>query len=77
VIILSKSIIKWPLSLFPSIILAITAQLHHGMACPQVADGGMASNMEVGVNILNHQSQTADKGWSSTLGVGRDANNSP
>ena len=32
---------------------------HHGMACPQVADGG-----------------TADKGWSSSLGVGQGANNS-
>jgi hypothetical protein len=26
--------------------------------------------------ILNKQSQTADKGWSSGLGVGRGANNS-
>jgi hypothetical protein len=28
------------------------------------------------VNILNKQSWTADKGWSSSLGVGRWANNS-
>jgi len=28
------------------------------------------------VNILNNQSQTADKGWSSSLGVGQGANNS-
>jgi len=28
------------------------------------------------VNILNKQSQTADKGWSSSLGVGRGAKNS-
>ena len=27
-------------------------------------------------NILNKQSRTADKGWSSSLGVGRGANNS-
>jgi hypothetical protein len=27
------------------------------------------------VNILNKQSRTADKGWSSRLGVGRGANN--
>jgi hypothetical protein len=27
-------------------------------------------------DILNKQSQTADKGWSSNLGVGRGANNS-
>jgi len=37
---------------------------HHGMARPQVADGGTATNMEVAENILNKQSRTADKGWS-------------
>jgi hypothetical protein len=30
----------------------------------------------VAANILNKQSLTADKGWSSSLGVGRGANNS-
>ena len=30
----------------------------------------------VGANILNKQSRTADKGWSSSLGVRRGANNS-
>ena len=30
----------------------------------------------VSANILNKQSQTADKGWPSSLGVGRGANNS-
>ena len=29
----------------------------------------------VAANILNKQSQTADEGWSSSLGVGRGANN--
>jgi len=29
----------------------------------------------VAVNKLNKQLRTADKGWSSSLGVGRDANN--
>ena len=29
----------------------------------------------VAVNILNRQSRTADKGWSSSLGVGRGASN--
>jgi len=29
------------------------------------------------VNILNKQSRTADKGWSSSLVVGRGAKNSP
>ena len=35
---------------------------HHGMARPQVADGGTATNMEEALNILNKQSRTADKG---------------
>ena len=48
----------------------------HGMARLQVADGGMISSMGVAANILNKQSCTADKGWSSTLGVGCGANNS-
>jgi hypothetical protein len=30
----------------------------------------------VAANILNKQSRTADKAWSSSLGVGRGANNS-
>jgi hypothetical protein len=30
----------------------------------------------VAANILNKQSRTADKGWSSTFGVEREANNS-
>jgi hypothetical protein len=29
----------------------------------------------VAANILNKQSRTADKGWSSSLGFGRGANN--
>ena len=29
----------------------------------------------VAANIMNTQSRTADKGWSSSLGVGRGANN--
>jgi hypothetical protein len=50
---------------------------HHGMARPQVADGGNGLQIwRVAANILNKQSRTADKGWSSILGVGRAANNS-
>jgi hypothetical protein len=30
----------------------------------------------VAANILNNQSRTADKGWPSSLGVGRGSNNS-
>jgi hypothetical protein len=42
---------------------------HYGMACPQVADGGDGLQIwRVAVNILNKQSPTADKGWSSSLG---------
>jgi hypothetical protein len=50
---------------------------HHSMARPQVADGGDALQFwRVAANILNKQSRAADKGWSSSLGVGRGANNS-
>jgi hypothetical protein len=50
---------------------------HRGMARPQVADGGDALQVwRVAANILNKQSRTADKGWSSSLVVGRGANNS-
>jgi hypothetical protein len=31
--------------------------------------------MEGSANILNKQPQTNDKGWSSSFGVGRGANN--
>jgi hypothetical protein len=43
---------------------------HHGMAHPQVADGGDALQVwREAANILNKQSRTADKGWSSSLAV--------
>jgi hypothetical protein len=49
---------------------------HHGMARAQVANGGDALQFwRAPANILNKQSQTADKGWFSSLGVGRGANN--
>jgi hypothetical protein len=38
---------------------------------PQVADGGHALQfLKEAANILNKLSRTADKGWSSSLGVG-------
>jgi hypothetical protein len=41
------------------------------MARPWVADGGDGLQIRrVTANILNEQSRTADKGWSSSLGVG-------
>jgi hypothetical protein len=47
------------------------------MARPQVADGGDGLQVwRVAANILNKQSRTAEKGWSSNWGVGRGANNS-
>jgi hypothetical protein len=50
---------------------------HHGMARPQVADGGHVLQFwRAAANILNKQSRTADKGRSSSWGVGRGANNS-
>jgi hypothetical protein len=50
---------------------------HHGMARPQVADGGDSLNIwRVAANILNKQLRTADKWWSSSVGVGRGATNS-
>ncbi|KAJ4428435.1 hypothetical protein ANN_24472 [Periplaneta americana] len=54
----------------------IVGPYHHGMARPQVADRGDGLRIwRVAVNILNKQSWTADKGWSSSLGLGRRANN--
>jgi hypothetical protein len=48
------------------------------MARPQVADRGEGLQIwRVAANILSKQSRTADKGWPSSLGVGRGANNSP
>jgi hypothetical protein len=42
------------------------------MARPEVADGERGLQIwRVAANILNTQSRTADKGWSSSLGVGR------
>ena len=41
---------------------------HHGMARPQVSDGGTASGMEGSCVILKKQSRTPDKRWSSSLG---------
>jgi len=49
---------------------------HHATARPQVADGEYGLQIcRVTANILNKQSRTADKGYSS-LSVGRGANNS-
>jgi hypothetical protein len=58
-------------------LMCVWVPCHRGMARPQVADGGDGLQIwGVAANILNKQSRTADKGWSSSLGVGRGANNS-
>jgi hypothetical protein len=45
---------------------------HHGMARPQVADGGESLQIwRVAANILNNQSRTADKGCPPAWGLGR------
>jgi hypothetical protein len=50
---------------------------HHSMVCLQVADGGDGLQiLRVAVTILNEQSLTVNKGWSSCLGVGCGANTS-
>jgi hypothetical protein len=48
------------------------------MAHSWVADEGYSLQIwRVAVNILNKQLQTSDKGWSSSFGVRRGANNAP
>jgi hypothetical protein len=50
---------------------------HHSMARPEVVNGGDALQFwREAANILNKQSRTFDKVWSSSLGVGRGANKS-
>jgi hypothetical protein len=41
------------------------------MACPLVADGDSLQIWRIGVNILNKQLWTANKGWSNILEVGQ------
>jgi hypothetical protein len=47
---------------------------HYGMVRPQDADGGDTLQVwKVAANIMNEQSRTDDKGWSSNLVVRRGA----
>jgi hypothetical protein len=49
---------------------------YQGMARPQVVDGGDGLQIwRVAANMLNKYYRIADKEWSSSLGVGRGANN--
>jgi hypothetical protein len=57
--------------LYTKLELLIIVPCHRGMARPQVRHGGGGLEIwKVGANVLNKQSQTADKGWSSSLGRG-------
>jgi hypothetical protein len=50
---------------------------HHGMVCPWVLDGGNDLQIwKLAANSLNKQPWTADRGWSSSLGVGQGGSNS-
>jgi hypothetical protein len=47
------------------------------MVSPRVVDGGEDLQVWwVAANILNKQSRTSNKGWCSSLGVGRGADKS-
>jgi hypothetical protein len=49
----------------------LSGSRQHGMACAQVADGGDGLQIwRVVAHILNKQFQPANRGWSSSLGVG-------
>ena len=53
----------------------IYGQRHHDRVHPQVADGEDGHHIWTAApSILYRQSWTADKVWSSSLGVGRAAN---
>jgi hypothetical protein len=50
---------------------------HHDMVRSRVTDGGEGAQIwRVAVNILHKQPRTSEKGWSSSVVVGRGANNS-
>jgi len=50
---------------------------HRGTERPRAADAECGVYIwTLAANMLNKQSRTADKGWSSNLGVGRGTNNS-
>jgi N6-adenosine-specific RNA methylase IME4 len=67
------------LSLLPVCVLCVKWVLcYHGTARPQVAVGRDGLQVwRVVANILNKESRTADRGWTSSLGVGHWANNPP
>jgi hypothetical protein len=68
--------------LVESIVIVLTKDFHvkwvscqNGMLHPQVVDTDGLQIWRVAANILDKQSRTADRGWPSSLGVGRGANN--
>jgi len=47
---------------------------HHGLPLPRVAEEGDGLQIrKAAADVLNEQSRTADKEWSPSLGVGREA----
>jgi hypothetical protein len=57
---------------------ASLAPCHNSMARPHVVDGGDGLQIwRVAANILNKQSRTPDKGWSSSSGLGVGLINPP
>jgi len=56
-------------------ILCYVGTCHHGMVRPRVAVGGDGFQIWW-VVVLNKQSRTTDKEWTSNLGTKRGANNS-
>jgi len=54
----------------------VVGSCHHGMARPfRLRIEERPPIRRVAANKFNKQSRTADDGWSSSLGVGRGANN--
>jgi hypothetical protein len=56
--------------------MLVWSPCHHSMVRPRDADGREGlQQWRAALNILNKQPRTNDNGWSSSLGVGREANN--
>jgi hypothetical protein len=59
------------------LIIPIILDEEYSMVRPQFADGGDGFQIwRVAANILNKQSRTGDKGWSSSMRLGRGTNKS-
>jgi hypothetical protein len=65
-VVLKKLTVAWPVKKFLTLYKTCHVKWvpsHHGMACPQVANGGNGLKiLIVAANIMNKQSQTTDRG---------------